>query len=72
MAQIDGSNTLEATNFKMFLHTVNTLKGSQGFYSRLAQTINEWTEEEREKAEDYFNSLPKFKDEVDVVLLLEQ
>ena len=72
MAQIDGSNTLEATNFKMFLHTVNTLKNSQGFYSRLARDIENWTDEERENAKEQINSLPKFKDEVDVVLWLEQ
>ena len=63
---------LQATNFKMFLHTVNTLSGSQGFYSRLQREINEWTDEEREQAKEQINSLPKFKDEVDVVLWLEQ
>lgn len=64
---------LQATNFKMFLHTVNTLKYSQGFYSRLARDIEDWTDEERENAEKTINSLPiKFKDTVDVVLWLEQ
>jgi Tfp pilus assembly protein PilP len=63
---------LQATNFKMFLHTVNVLSGSQGFYSRLQRDINEWTAEERANAEKQINSLPKFKDEVDVVLWLEQ
>ena len=67
------ANTLEHTNFKMLLHTVNTLKYSQGFYSRLANTIDNWTDEEREQAENYFNNLPqKFNDEVDVILFLEQ
>lgn len=60
-------------NFKMFLHTVNTLKYSQGFYSRLAQQIDAWSDDERLRAEKYFNDLPqKFNDEVDVVLFLEQ
>ena len=63
---------LQATNFKMFLHTVNTLSSSQGFYSRLRNTIDEWTDEQRAEAEAYINGLPKFKDEVDVVLWLEQ
>jgi hypothetical protein len=64
---------LQATNFKMFLHTVNVLSGSQGFYSRLARDIENWTDEERANAEEQINALPmKFKDEVDVVLWLEQ
>ena len=42
------------------------------FYSRLQREINEWTDEEREQAKEQINSLPKFKDEVDVVLWLEQ
>ena len=64
---------LQATNFKMFLHTVNTLRYSQGFYSRLARDIENWTDEERENAEEQINALPiKFKDTVDVVLWLEQ
>ena len=67
------ATTTQQNNFKMFLHTVNTLKNSQGFYSRLANTIDAWTEEQREQAENYFNNLPlNFKTEVDVILFLEQ
>ena len=71
--QIDGTNTLEHNNFKMFLSTVQSLSGSQGFYSRLQRDINNWSDEERLQAEEYFNSLPqKFNDNVDVILFLEQ
>lgn len=71
--QIDRTDDLSANNFKMFLHTVQTLAGSQGFYSRIQNTIDNWNDEEFEKAREYFNSLPqKFNDEVDVVLFLEQ
>ena len=56
------------TNFDLFLQTVNTLKSSQGFYSRLSAQIDEWTEDERARSEKQFNSLPQFKDSVDVVL----
>lgn len=71
--QIDGTTSLEHNNFKMFLYTVQTLAGSQGFYSRLQAQINEWTPEEFENARNYFNNLPqKFNDHVDVVLFLEQ
>lgn len=60
-----------ATNFELFLDTVNTLKNSQGFYSRLARTIDSWTDEQREQAENYWNSKPQFKDSVDLILFLE-
>lgn len=63
---------LQATNFKMFLHTVNMLSNSQGFYSRLQRDIDMWTDEERKKAEEYINGLPKFVDEVSVVMWLER
>lgn len=71
--QIDRTESLEHNNFKMFLSTVQTLAGSQGFYSRLKRQIDEWNDEEFENAREYFNSLPqKFNDSVDVVLFLEQ
>ena len=63
---------MERTNFELFLDTVNTFKNSQGFYSRLACDINEWDDDERAEAEEYFNTLPqKFNDTLDVVLFLE-
>ena len=72
MAQVDGTNTLEHSNFKMVLHTIEMLRYSQGFYSRLAHQVEEWTDEEREKAEEYFNNLPqRFNNTVDVVMFLE-
>lgn len=59
------------SNYEMLLKTVNSLKYSQGFYSRLARDINEMSDEERKQLEQNINSLPQFKDEVDVVLFLE-
>ena len=71
--QIDRTDDLNVTNFKLFLSTVKELSNSQGFYSRLQNQINEWTEEQFNQARDYFNGLnQKFKDGVDVVLFLEQ
>ena len=71
--QIDRTESTEHNNFKMFLSTVRTLSGSQGFYSRMQRTIDEWTDEEFENAREYFNNLPqRFNDPVDVVLFLEQ
>ncbi len=60
------------TNFEMVLSTVKMLSNSQGFYSRLQNTIDNWSDDEYKKAEKYFNSLPnKFNDSVDVVMFLE-
>ena len=71
--QIDRTENLEHTNFKMFLHTVRMLSNSQGFYSRMQMAIDEWTDAEFEKAREYFNNLPqRFNDTVDVVMFLEQ
>lgn len=71
--QIDKTESLEHNNFKMFLHTVRILASSQGFYSRMQRTIDEWTDEEFENAREYFNNLPqRFNDTIDVVMFLEQ
>ena len=60
------------TNFELVLNTIKTLSTSQGFYSHLQSMVNDWDEDDREYAKEYFNSLPPFKDSVDVVLFLEQ
>lgn len=59
------------TNFELFINTVNTFKNSQGFYSRLANQINEWNDIERLEAEEYFNSQPQMNDTLDMVMFLE-
>jgi hypothetical protein len=59
------------TNFDLFLETVETFRYSQGFYSRLASTIEEWSDEEREQAEEYFNKQPQWNDTLDCILFLE-
>ena len=71
--QIDNTNNLEANNYKMFIATVNSLKYSQGFYSRIARQLDEMSEDEKQKTIDYFNNLDiKFKNPVDVIMFLEQ
>lgn len=62
---------MQKSNYEMFVDCVNTLKCSQGFYSRLANQLNEMDEDEIEKLKEHLNSLPQFKDQVDVVLFLE-
>lgn len=65
------SNTQQLTNYEMFLKTVNTLRYSQGFYSRLARDLEEMSDEDRENLKNEINSQPQFNNEVDVVLFLE-
>ena len=60
------------TNFEMLLDVVNDLKYSQGFYSRLANTLENMDSYELECSEKYINSLPQFKDSLDVIMFLEQ
>lgn len=70
--QIDGTEDLKDNNFKMLMHTVNTLKYSQGFYSRLARDIEGLEGQDKQDFIDYINGQPTFKDEIDVILFLEQ
>lgn len=71
--QVDNTESLEVNNYKLFIATVNMLKYSQGFYSRIARDLDEMTSEQRQEIIDYFNSLDvKFKDTLDVVMFLEQ
>lgn len=65
------SNTKQLTNYEMFLKTVNSLRYSQGFYSRLARDLEEMSDEDRENLKNEINSQPQFNNEVDVVLFLE-
>jgi hypothetical protein len=58
-------------NYTMFVNTVNTLKSSQGFYSRLANQLNEMSEEDKERLKEHLNAQPKFNDQLDVVMFLE-
>lgn len=66
----DDINKLK-TNFEMLLDVVNDLKYSQGFYSRLANILENMDSYELECNEKYINSLPQFKDSVDVIMFLE-
>lgn len=60
------------TNFNLFMDTVNTLKHSQGFYSRLSAQIDEMDKLELQELEENLNSLDvQFNDAVDVILFLE-
>lgn len=59
------------SNYEMFLDCVNSLKNSQGFYSRLARDLNEMDEEDKEALKEHLNNQPQFKDPVDVIMFIE-
>lgn len=58
-------------NYTLFVSTINSLKHSNGSYGRMARDLSEMTDEAKQKLKDNLAKLPKFKDEVDVVLYLE-
>ena len=63
---------IKETNYEIFLNTINSLKHSQGFYSRLAARVDELSDEGREQLKAELNSKPQWKDTLDCVLFLEQ
>lgn len=58
-------------NYTMLVSTVDTLKSSQGFYSRLAAELAEMSEEDKEQLKEQLANQPKFNDSLDVVMFLE-
>ena len=61
--------TTKEDNYNLFYNTIKLLASSQGFYSRLAQQIDEL---DYDTIENIKNDLPIFNDTLDVVLFLEQ
>lgn len=61
----------QKTNYEIFIDTVNSLKNSQGFYSRLAIRLNEMSDEEKEDVKNQLNSLTQWNDTLDCVMYLE-
>ena len=62
----------DTTNFDLLLQTVNGLRFSKGFYSRLAMEFEEMTPEQREDLKNHVNSLEKWNNQLDVILWLEE
>ena len=62
-----------AKSFRMVFDTIDSLRHSQGFYSRLYSDIMEDVKYNKENISDFLNNgeLPKFKDSLDVVMYLE-
>ncbi|MCR4715883.1 MAG: hypothetical protein K5656_01760 [Lachnospiraceae bacterium] len=70
-----GTNTMteqiKETNYEIFLKTINSLKHSQGFYSRLARDVAELDDEQKEQLKNELNSKPQWNDTLDCVFFLE-
>ena len=63
------TTTKKEDNYNLFYNTIKSLASSQGFYSRLAQQIDEF---DSDTIENIKNDLPIFNDSVDVIFFLEQ
>ena len=59
-------------NTRLFINTIDSLAGSQGFYSRLSQQIHNAINNDSSIIGKLKNDLPKFNDMLDVVIYLEQ
>jgi hypothetical protein len=62
----------QKTNYEIFIDTVNSLKFSQGFYSRIARDLDLMSDEQKQDIENELNGLPQWNDTLDCVLYLEQ
>lgn len=63
---------IRKTNYEIFTETINSLKNSQGFYSRIVRDLNKMSDEQREQVKVALNKLPQWNDTLDCVLYLEQ
>ena len=62
----------QKTNYEIFIETINSLRYSQGFYSRVARNVESLTDEGREQVKRELNAKPQWHDTLDCVLFLEQ
>ena len=58
-------------NTKLFLNTINSLAGSQGFYSRLSRDIYYAINNNASMIDKLNETLPKFNDMLDVIMYIE-
>lgn len=59
------------TSFEVFRNTIEKLAGSQGFYTRLQNQIEDMSQEELNTLEYMINTTKNYKDSIDVVMDLE-
>ena len=58
-------------NYDILLRTIETLRTSQGFYSRLAKDIEQMDDDGLEQFKQYINGLPQWTSDIDCILWLE-
>lgn len=59
------------SNYEILLQTIETLRTSQGFYSRLARDIEQMDNDGREQLKNDVNGLRQWNGVIDCVLWLE-
>ena len=59
------------SNYDLLLQTIETLRTSQGFYSRLARDLEQMSDDGREQLKNDVNGLRQWSGVVDCVLWLE-
>lgn len=58
-------------SFEIFINTIKSLAGSQGFYTRLQNQIEDMSQEELSTLEYMINTTKNYKDSIDVIMDLE-
>ena len=56
------------SNTKLFINTIDSLAGSQGFYSRLSRDIHDAINNDASIIGKFNEDLPKFNDMLDIVM----
>lgn len=59
------------TSFEIFINTIKSLAGSQGYYTRAYNTYLDMSDAEKEILENYINLNKSYKDSIDVIMDLE-
>lgn len=59
------------TSFEIFINTIKSLAGSQGYYTRTYNTYLNMSDTEKSNLENYINLNKSYNDSIDVIMDLE-
>lgn len=59
------------TSFEIFINTIKSLAGSQGYYTRAYNTYLNMSDTEKSNLENYINLNKSYNDSIDVIMDLE-
>jgi hypothetical protein len=59
------------TNYELYVDTIKTFAGSQGYYSRMLRDFNEMSKSDKQRLEVALNDYPQIKDTVEMCMFLE-